>query len=121
MARPDTQMFRSFTTTTLTRFLKMTLARRSKTELLRFLHFLDTIPEGKYDHRYAEGKWSIKELLQHIIDGERVFDYRALRFARKDATPFRDLMRTYLPKMPKVENRKWEDLVEEFKAVRRWH
>jgi hypothetical protein len=36
--------------------------------------------------RYAEGKWSIKELLGHLIDGERVFAYRALRFARADKT-----------------------------------
>ena len=46
-----------------------------------------TIPEEKGEYRYAEGKWSIKELLNHLIDGERVFAYRAMRFARKDETP----------------------------------
>jgi hypothetical protein len=45
-----------------------------------FVRFLETIPTEKYDYRYAEGKWSIKEVLQHIIDAERVFAYRALRF-----------------------------------------
>ena len=39
------------------------------------------------NYRYAEGKWTIKEILVHLIDGERVFCYRALRFARKDTTP----------------------------------
>jgi uncharacterized damage-inducible protein DinB len=39
------------------------------------------------DHRYAAGKWTVKEVLQHLIDCERVFTYRALRFARNDSTP----------------------------------
>ena len=45
------------------------------------------LPEEKGAYRYAEGKWSVKELIGHIIDGERVFAYRALRFARGDQTP----------------------------------
>ena len=44
--------------------------------------FWNSIPEEKGNYRYAEGKWSIKELLQHIIDTERIFSYRALAFAR---------------------------------------
>ncbi|MGB1309087.1 MAG: DinB family protein [Oceanihabitans sp.] len=46
--------------------------------------FFEAIPEKKYDFAYQEGKWTIKELLQHLIDTERVFAYRALRFARED-------------------------------------
>lgn len=45
------------------------------------------IPESQGNFRYAEGKWSIKELLCHVIDAERIFAYRALRFARNDKTP----------------------------------
>jgi len=52
-----------------------------------FIRFLETIAPDKYDYRYADGKWTIRELLQHIIDAERIFSYRALRFARKDSTP----------------------------------
>lgn len=44
------------------------------------------IPEEKLNYRYAEGKWSIKEVLIHLTDAERVFAYRALRFARNDKT-----------------------------------
>lgn len=52
----------------------------------RLRNFVQNIPMDKYDYRYAEGKWTIKDILQHLIDSERVFAYRALRFARKDFT-----------------------------------
>ena len=50
------------------------------------LDLVRSIPEAKGEHRYAEGKWSIKELLAHMIDVERIMAYRALRFARNDKT-----------------------------------
>lgn len=48
---------------------------------------LQTIPENLGEYRYAPGKWNIKELLQHMMDAERIFAYRALRFSRADQTP----------------------------------
>ncbi len=48
---------------------------------------LRAIPEFKGEHRYAEGKWTVRTLLGHMIDAERIFTYRALRLARGDATP----------------------------------
>ena len=53
----------------------------------RCLELIHAIPEEKADYRYADGKWTIRELLCHMIDGERIFTYRALRFARNDKTP----------------------------------
>src|SRR5689334_2350876 len=50
------------------------------------LSLLRSIPEERAGHRYAPDKWSIKELVGHVIDGERIFAYRALRFARNDQT-----------------------------------
>lgn len=52
-----------------------------------FIRFVQDIPMDKFDFRYAEGKWTIKEIIQHIIDAERVFAYRALRISRNDKTP----------------------------------
>ena len=51
------------------------------------LALLRTIPEEKGGHRYAPDKWSIKELVGHLIDTERILSYRALRFSRGDKTP----------------------------------
>lgn len=58
---------------------------KNRTEI--FIDFLESIPEDKWLFAYDEGKWTIKEVLIHIIDTERVFTYRALRCARNDATP----------------------------------
>ena len=53
----------------------------------RCLELVHSIAEEKYDFRYEAGKWSVREVLCHLIDGERIFSYRALRFARNDKTP----------------------------------
>lgn len=45
------------------------------------------IPEDKGEFSYAEGKWTVKEVLNHMTDAERVFAYRTLRFSRNDQTP----------------------------------
>jgi uncharacterized damage-inducible protein DinB len=58
--------------------------RISGHRMLELVHF---IKEEKADYRYATDKWSVRELLCHVIDAERIFAYRALRFARNDSTP----------------------------------
>lgn len=53
----------------------------------RTLELIHSIPEVKSDYRYADGKWTIRQVLCHMLDAERIFAYRALRFARNDQTP----------------------------------
>lgn len=53
----------------------------------RALELVHSIPQNKIDFKYAPEKWTIRELLCHMIDAERIFAYRALRFARNDKTP----------------------------------
>lgn len=77
------------------------------------------IPEAKGSYAYAEDKWSIKELLGHLTDAERVFAYRALRFARADKTPVEGF-----DQEPYIENAdfnsvKLDDLVEELLLLRK--
>jgi hypothetical protein len=84
----------------------------------QFLKLLDSIPRKKHDYAYADGKWTLRELLQHIIDCERVFAYRALRFARMDGTPLPSFDEVAWGKTSGGAGRKWKDLVAEFEAVR---
>jgi hypothetical protein len=56
-------------------------------QLDQLLAWLERVPESRADFRYAPGKWSIKEVLGHLSDTERVFAYRALRIGRGDSTP----------------------------------
>jgi uncharacterized damage-inducible protein DinB len=58
-----------------------------KDQVLDIQAVISEIPVEKENYAYAEGKWTIKQVLGHIIDTERVFGYRAMRFARKDKTP----------------------------------
>ncbi len=84
----------------------------------QFRKLLKKIPRKKYDYAYAEGKWTIREMLQHIIDAERVFTYRALRFSRLDPTPLPSFDEQQWGAHAGGAKRRWKDLQEEFKAVR---
>ncbi len=58
-----------------------------KSQVSETMALIRSIPEVDGDRRYAPDKWSIREVVGHVIDGERIFVYRALRFARADSTP----------------------------------
>ena len=88
-------------------------------ESASLIRFLETIPPEKHHYRYAEGKWSIKEVLQHIIDAERIFAYRALRFTRKDTTPLPGFDENSFAATSKADARSWDKLLEELNVVRR--
>ncbi|MEO5593192.1 MAG: DinB family protein [Chitinophagaceae bacterium] len=83
-----------------------------------FKKVLKKIPSKKRKHAYAAGKWTIKESLQHIIDAERVFAYRALRVARLDATPMPGFDENTWAVAANKIHRKWSGLVKEFTTVR---
>lgn len=76
------------------------------------------LAEEKWDYRYAEDKWTIKELLLHIIDAERVFAYRALRIARGDQTPLAGFDQDDYVPMSKAGERSAASLIAEYQAVR---
>lgn len=81
--------------------------------------FFEAIPADKHNYRYDKDKWNIKELLNHITDGERVFCYRALVASRGDGKTILHPMNDHLyVENAQVAGRTYEDLVAEFKAVR---
>ena len=79
---------------------------------------LGTIPESKGEHRYAEGKWTIRTLIGHMIDAERIFAYRALRIARGDATPLPGFEENAYARTAGSDARSVADLVAELLVVR---
>ena len=79
---------------------------------------LSGISEEKAMFRYQPGKWSVKEVLGHIIDSERVFAYRALRFARADATELPGFEENHWVPAGRFDRRAIQDLVVEYSAVR---
>ena len=83
------------------------------------LAVLGNITEQQADSRYAPDKWSIKELVGHLIDGERIFSYRALRFARNDQTPLSGFEQDDYVANGGFGERRLSDLAEEFAHVRR--
>jgi uncharacterized damage-inducible protein DinB len=83
-----------------------------------FIKFVQNIPMDKFDFRYAEGKWTIKDIIQHLIDAERVFSYRALRISRNDKTPLPGFEENDYAENTNANGRSIQDLLTEFSAVR---
>ncbi len=81
--------------------------------------FLGSIPQAKADHRYAPEKWSIKEVVGHLVDSERVFAYRALRFARADSLPLQGFDENHYVAHAEFAQCTLPDLANEFDLVRR--
>ena len=79
---------------------------------------LSNLPEEKESYSYAKGKWTIKELLQHVIDAERVFNYRALRFSRNDQTPLQGFDQDDFNNTADANNRSFQELLYEFYVLR---
>lgn len=119
MQRPATSDYASFYETYVKQVKEddVHLAFQNNSVLLD--SFLDTVPESKGDYAYAEGKWTVKQLLQHVIDAERIFTHRALWFARKSPHPLSGFDENEYAAVADVSNRSVSSLVTEMKAVRR--
>lgn len=83
-----------------------------------FIKFVQNIPMDKFDYRYAEGKWTIKDIIQHLIDSERVFAYRALRIARNDKTPLPGFEENSFANEANGNDRKLQEMLTELALVR---
>ena len=87
-------------------------------QMISTVDFLNSIEQSKWDFRYAPEKWSIKQVVQHVIDTERVYAYRALRFARNDNTVLPGFDEDAWSDGSGADLRTKESLIEEYNAVR---
>ena len=89
-----------------------------ESQMGEMLQLLNGIGEEQSLHAYAPGKWTIRELLNHVNDGERIFAGRALWFARGFTDPLPSFEQDTAVENAHANNTSWADLVEEFKIVR---
>lgn len=90
-----------------------------ETQAHAFAAFVKAIPSEKADFRYASEKWSVKELIGHVIDTEKIMAYRALRFARNDSTPLAGFDEGSYVSNAHFSDRTLDDFAEEFNLLRR--
>ena len=91
-------------------------AFKNQTKILS--DFFISISEDKATYAYAEGKWTLKEMLQHMIDTERIFSYRALAIARKETVTLPGFDENIYATNSLANRRTWNELSQEMKIVR---
>jgi hypothetical protein len=82
------------------------------------ISFFESIPESKLNFRYSKGKWTIKDILLHLIDAERAFSYRALQFARSDNADLEGFDENIFVENAQANSRTLLSLIGEYDKVR---
>lgn len=94
------------------------IMRKLKNQLNEIDDFLAEIPVEKQEYAYAEGKWTIKQIIAHLIDTERVMAYRAMRISRNDTTPLPSFDQDAYINNTDIDKRSFNDLIDEFLIMR---
>jgi hypothetical protein len=94
------------------------LIQHLENQLEATILFIKGLPEDKLNYRYAEGKWTIKQILQHLIDTERIMSYRALTFARNDKNELPGFEENDYAEEANADDRSPADLIDDFRSVR---
>src|SRR6185503_9496530 len=90
-----------------------------KTQIDELSKLFDGVPEEKGTYAYGDGKWTVKEVLSHIIDGERMFAYRVFRIARGDKTPIEGFEQDGYIENSHANRRTFSELLDEMNLLRR--
>jgi hypothetical protein len=117
-ARPDSTEYAPYFERYVSRVPEVDVLATLRSDALELISALESIPEERGGFRYAEGKWTIREMIGHMIDAERIFSYRALRMARGDATPLAGFEQADYVATAGSDRRTLKDLVAELRVVR---
>ncbi len=118
IARPGTDEYSPYYGTYIGKVPDGDLRSMLSSQLAETLALIRSIPESRGGHRYAPDKWSIREVLGHLADSERIFSYRALRIARGDATPLPGFEQNDYVPVGRFDARSLRDLADELAAIR---
>jgi uncharacterized damage-inducible protein DinB len=88
-------------------------------QLENFPKFIQSIPKDKWIYAYGSDKWSVAEVLLHVLDTERVFQYRALRFGRNDSTSIPGFDQDQYVPESNANDRSMESIIEEYRSIRK--
>jgi uncharacterized damage-inducible protein DinB len=119
MSRPQATDFPPYFARYISQVDADSLSDAAKTYSSSLVSFYSNLPEEKAAFSYAPGKWTLQELLQHVVDTERIMSYRLLRIARKDKTPLPSFDENWYAEHSLANNRSFTSIKEEFNAVRK--
>ncbi|MEO6134866.1 MAG: DinB family protein [Ginsengibacter sp.] len=117
--RPSINTYPTYFNTYIKLVLEDDLMSAFTNQELSATRFFRQISEADSTYKYAEKKWTIKEILQHISDAERIFTYRALAFARKEKMALPTFDENIYATNSDANSKSWEALIEEFISVRK--
>lgn len=117
-SRPETNEYPAYYEPYIAMVPKGDIFKILEAQVAEVSDILAGIDERNGDFAYAEGKWTIRELFVHLNDTERIFGYRALRFARMDATPLAGFEQDDYVKNAHASSRNLENLADEFYHLR---
>jgi uncharacterized damage-inducible protein DinB len=118
LARPDKTEYSSVYENSITKVPDGNVLEILEKQIEETVRLLSDLDEEKASYRYAPGKWSIKQVVGHMTDSERIFSYRALRFAREDPMPLPGYEENEYVDRANFDSRSLKVLLEEFRAVR---
>jgi hypothetical protein len=119
MSRPEKTEYAEYYETYVSLVDENDIVSALQNQLAEIENLFAGIAEEKGAYAYAAGKWSIKQLVGHLIDGERIFSYRAFRFSRADRTALASFEQDDYIAHGNFNQRPLKDLIEEFSLVRR--
>ena len=119
MPRPQATDFPTYFARYIARVDADSLSAAVKTYAKPLEEFYTHLPEAKAEYRYAPGKWTVKELLQHVVDTERIMTYRLLRISRGDKTPLASFDEDSYAAASNANARNFDSIKEEFIVLRK--